>query len=76
MESDSVLKAVREGALGRRGKTDPVQFKLGKSKWGLSNGGLGPLCATRARSSAIVHICGPFGLFCKREFPLQNEEKQ
>ena len=34
---------------------------LGKSKWGLSNGGLRPLSAICAQSSTIVHFCGLFG---------------
>ena len=33
---------------------------LGKSKWGLSNGGLKPLSAIYAQSSTLVHFCGLF----------------
>ena len=36
---------------------------LGKSQWGLSNGGLRPLSAISAQSSTIVHFCGPFDPF-------------
>ena len=38
----------------------------GKSKSGLSNGGLRPLSATRTQSSAIVHILWLFGPFCNK----------
>ena len=41
---------------------------FGKSKWGLSNGGLRPLSAMCAQSSTIVHICGLFGPLCKGNF--------
>ena len=37
----------------------------GKSKWGLSRGGLRPLSATRAQSSATVHFSGLLPPFCK-----------
>ena len=40
----------------------------GKSKWGLSNGGLRPLSAIWAQSSTIVHFCGLFGPFSKGNF--------
>ena len=39
-----------------------VQLSLGKSKWGLSNGGIRPLSAICSQSSTIVHFYGPFGL--------------
>ena len=39
---------------------DPGQF-WGKFKGGLPNGGLRPLSATHAQSSARVHVCGPLG---------------
>ena len=42
--------------------------KSGKSKWGLSNGGLRPLSAIRAQSSANVHFYGPFGPLSKGNF--------
>ena len=41
-----------------------IFFKVpmsGKSKWGLSNGGLRPLSAICAQSSTIVHAWSPFG---------------
>ena len=41
---------------------------LGRSKWGLSNGGLRPLSAVCAQSSTIVHFCGLFGLLSKGNF--------
>ena len=37
----------------------------GKSKWGLSNGGLRPLSAICAQSSTIVHFCGLLGPFLR-----------
>ena len=40
----------------------------GKSKWGLSNGGLRPLSAICAQSSTIVHFCGPFGALSEGNF--------
>ena len=43
-------------------------FKLGKSKWGLSNGGLRPPSAICAQSSTIVHSCGHFGPLSKGNF--------
>ena len=42
--------------------------KFGKSKWGLSNGGLRPLSAICAQSSTIVHFCGLFGSLSKGNF--------
>ena len=42
----------------------------GRSKWGLSSGGLRPLPAIYAQSSAIVHICGVLS----REFSSQNDD--
>ena len=44
---------------------------MGKSKWGLTNGGLSPLSAICAQSSTIVHFCvlfGPLfkGTFCRK----------
>ena len=41
---------------------------LGKSKWGLSNGGLRPLSAICAQVSTIVHFCGLLGPFSKGNF--------
>ena len=38
----------------------PVGVLLGKSKWGLSNGGLRPLSAISTQSSTIMHFCGLF----------------
>ena len=38
-----------------------------RSIWGLSNGGLRPLCATRAPSPALAHICGLLGPSVKLE---------
>ena len=40
----------------------------GKSKWGLSNGGLRPLSAICAQLSTIVHFCGLFGPLFKGNF--------
>ena len=40
----------------------------GKSKWGLSNGGLRPLSAICAQSSTIVHFSGLFGSLFKGNF--------
>ena len=40
----------------------------GKSKWGLSNGGLRPLSANCAQSSTIVHFCGLFGPLSQGNF--------
>ena len=40
----------------------------GKSKWGVSNGGLRPLSAICAQSSTIVHFGGPFGPLSKGNF--------
>ena len=40
----------------------------GKSKWGLSNGGLRPLSAICAQSSTIVHFCGLFGPLSEGNF--------
>ena len=40
----------------------------GKSKWGLSNGGLRPLSAICTQSSTIVHFCGLFGPLSKGNF--------
>ena len=40
----------------------------GKSKWGLSNGGLRPLSAICAQSSRVMHFCGPFGPLSKGNF--------
>ena len=40
----------------------------GKSKWGLSNGGLRPLSAICAQSSTIVHFCGFSGPLSKGIF--------
>ena len=46
-----------------------LSFETGESpKWRLSNGGLRPLSATRAESSAIVRICGLMGPFAKGIF--------
>ena len=42
--------------------------KSGKSKWGLSNGGLRPLPGICAQSSTIVHMCGLLGPFVKESF--------
>ena len=39
----------------------PRLLYSGKSKWGLSNGGLRPLSAICAQSCTIVHFCGLFG---------------
>ena len=41
---------------------------LGKSKWGLSNGGLRPLSAICPQSSTVVHFCGLFGPLSKGNF--------
>ena len=43
-------------------------LRLGKSRWGLSNGGLRPLSAICAQSSTIVHFCGLFGSLSKGDF--------
>ena len=43
-------------------------LKSGKSKWGLSNGGLRPLSAICTQSSTIVHFCGFFGPLSKGNF--------
>ena len=43
-------------------------YLLGKSKWGLSNGGLRPLSAFCAQSSTIVHFCSLFGPLSKGNF--------
>ena len=43
-------------------------WNSGKSKWGLSNGGLRPLSAICAQSSIIVHFCGLFGPLFKGNF--------
>ena len=43
-------------------------FLLGKSKWGLSNGGLRPLSGICAQSSTIVRFCGLFGPLSKGNF--------
>ena len=40
----------------------------GKSKWGLSNGGLRPLSAICAQSCTIVHFCGLFGPLSEGNF--------
>ena len=40
----------------------------GKSKWGLSNGGLRPLSAICAQSSTILHFCGLFGPLSEGNF--------
>ena len=40
----------------------------GKSKWGLSNGGLRPHSAICAQLSTIVHFCGLFGPLSKGNF--------
>ena len=40
----------------------------GKSKWGLSNGGLRPLSAICAQSSTIVRFCGLFGSLSEGNF--------
>ena len=45
-----------------------VRVKSGKSKWGLSNGGLRPHSAMCAQSSTIVHFCGPFRPLSKGNF--------
>ena len=41
---------------------------LGKSKWGLSNGGLRPLSAICVQSCTIVHFCGLSGPLSKGIF--------
>ena len=41
---------------------------LGKSKWGLSNGGLTPHSAMCAQSSTIVHFVGLLGPFLRGTF--------
>ena len=41
---------------------------MGKSEWGLSNGGLRPLSAICTQSSTIVHFCGLFGPLSKGNF--------
>ena len=46
----------------------------GKSKWGLSNGGLRPLSAICAQSSTIVHFCGLLGPFLRGELSSQNDD--
>ena len=43
-------------------------LKSGKSKWGLSNGGLKPLPAICAQSPTIVHFCGTVGPFLRGTF--------
>ena len=48
----------------------------GKSKGGLSNGGLRPLSAICAQSSTIVHFCGLFGSLSKGGLSSQNDENR
>ena len=54
-------KGVMKGVLLR-------QKQAGKSTWELSNGGLRPLSAIWAQSSAIVHFCGLFEPLSKGNF--------
>ena len=42
---------------------NPLLLIWGLFTWGLSNGGLRPLSATRAQAFVIVHICGLLGPF-------------
>ena len=54
-----------------RKTTEKMKMKvllLGKSKWGLSNGGLRPLSAICTQSSTIVHFCGLFAPLSKGKF--------
>ena len=58
----------------------PSSKVLGKSKWGLSNGGLlsrlRPLSAICAQSSTIVHFCGLFGFRVLRGTFVQNDDNR
>ena len=45
-----------------------ADFLSGKSKWGLSNGGLRPLSAICAQSSTIVHFSSLLGPFLRGTF--------
>ena len=56
-------------------RSQKLHYKSGKSKWGLSNGGLRPLSAICAQSSTIVHFCGPFGPLSKGNFR-HNEDNR
>ena len=51
-----------------RTRGGPKPLFSGKSKWGLSNGGVRPRSAVSAQSSTTVRFCGLFGPLSKGSF--------
>ena len=75
-------RKLRSALLRGSGKTAAASGKrresrnFGKSKWGLSNGGLRPLSAMCGQSSAIVHFSGLFGPLFSGELSSQNDDNR